>query len=128
MKFKSPIVKSKLSCEEIFNKISNLNNLKEILPKEISEYNSTSDKCSFKIENLPKINLKIKEKINFKKISLIAIDSQVPFYMNCHFKEIDSVTNVFLEIDAEVNFMMKMVVEKPLLNLLKVLSSKIKDL
>ena len=107
MKFKSPIVKSKLSCEEIFNKISNLNNLKEILPKEISEYNSTSDKCSFKIENLPKINLKIKEKINFKKISLIAIDSQVPFYMNCHFKEIDSVTNVFLEIDAEVNFMMK---------------------
>ena len=60
MKFKSPIVKSKLSCEEIFNKISNLNNLKEILPKEISEYNSTSDKCSFKIENLPKINLKIK--------------------------------------------------------------------
>ena len=128
MKFKSPIVTSKLNCEEIFYKISNLNDLKDLLPKEINEYSSTNETCSFKIDNLPKINLKIKDKISFEKISLIAIDSQVPFKMNCHFKEINKITNVYFEIDAEINFMMKIVVEKPLVSLLDKLSSKVKDL
>ena len=39
--FKSPEVIIKKSAEYFFNKIGNLNNLKEVMPSEIKEFTST---------------------------------------------------------------------------------------
>lgn len=126
--FKSPEVVSKLSPQEIFNKISNLNNLKSILPNEIQNFSATENTCSFKIDKLPEMNLKIQNKTKYNKISLIAVDSKIPFCLNVIINEFDQKSNVLLEIEAEVNFMMKLMMEKPLTELLNTLSKKIKDL
>tara|TARA_B100001540_G_C15540803_1_gene521294 strand:+ start:333 stop:722 length:390 start_codon:yes stop_codon:yes gene_type:complete len=126
--FKSPEVLINKSGENIFKKLSNLNNLKDILPKEIEGFKSTEDTCSFKIQNMPKIKLEIAERIPFSKISLIAKESQIPFSLDCHILEKNNQCQVRLEIKTELNMMMKMMLEKPLTQFLDVLATKMKNI
>ena len=53
--FKSKEVIANLNCKDLFTKFTDLNNLKDYLPKDVEEFESNIDKCSFKIESLPKI-------------------------------------------------------------------------
>ena len=114
-KFKSEEVTANLNYKDLFNKFTNLNNLKDYLPKEVEEFESSIDNCSFKIEQLPKMSLQMTEKIAYSHIKFESNESQIPFDMYCYInKNDDNTTNVFLEINMEVNFMMKMLVQKPI--------------
>ena len=125
--FKSPEVIVEKSAEDFFNKIGDLNNLKEIMPSQIESYESTKTTCSFKMSGMPKLALEITEKIEFSKISLTAIDSQVPFSLNCLITEKGEQCQARLEINAELNIMTKMMVEKPLTQFLNALASKMQN-
>ena len=116
--FNSPKVDVNLSAEVLYNKLSNLNNLRSILPPQISDFESTEESCSFKMSGMPKINLEISEKIPYSKISLTAKDSQVPFNLVCLISDNGENCKAILEINAELNMMMKMMLEKPLTNFL----------
>tara|TARA_Y100001935_G_scaffold251161_1_gene252568 strand:- start:48 stop:443 length:396 start_codon:yes stop_codon:yes gene_type:complete len=114
-KFKSETVTANLNYKELFEKFTNLNNLKDYLPKEVEEFESSVDNCTFKIEQLPKMSLQITEKHAFSKIKFESNESQIPFNMYCFINANDeNTTNVDLEINMEVNFMMKMLVQKPI--------------
>ena len=114
-KFKSEEVTANLNYKDLFKKFTNLNNLKDYLPKEVEEFESSTDNCSFKIEQLPKMSLQMTEKIPYSHIKFESNESQIPFDMYCYInKNDDNTTNVFLEINMEVNFMMKMLVQKPI--------------
>jgi len=117
-----------ISAENLYNKLVDLNNLADILPSNISEFQSTNNNCSFKIGHLPKIYLEISDKIPNSKIIYIAKNSKIPFTLECNiFKECD-ITKVVLEINAELNMMMKMMLEKPLSNFLDYTSQKLNKL
>ena len=126
--FKSPEVEVNVSAEVLYNKLSNVNNLRNILPPQVSEFQSTEDSCCFKIDGMPTIHLEIAEKIPNSKISLIAKDSQVPFTLECNISENGDMAKATLEINAELNMMMKMMLEKPLANFLNSASEGLKKL
>ena len=126
--FKSPEIIVNKSAENLFDKISDLNNLKKIMPSEVKDFESTETSCTFKMQGLPKVTLKITEKIKFSKISLTAVDSQIPFSMDCFINEKGEQCQAMLEINAEINFMMKMMLEKPLNNFLNLLASRMQNL
>ena len=126
--FKSPEVRVNLSAEALYNKLSNLNNLKSILPPEISEFRSQEDSCSFKMGGMPIISLVIAKKIPFSIISLVAKESQVPFTLDCRINEDGESCKAILKINAELNMMMKMMLEKPLTNFLNLASEGLKKL
>ena len=67
---------------------------------------------------MPKISLEISEKIPYSKISLRAKDSQVPFNLICLISDNGENCKAVLEINAELNMMMRMMLEKPLSNFL----------
>ena len=114
-KFQSEEVTANLYYKDLFKKFSDLNNLKGYLPKEVEEFESSTNNCSFKIEQLPKISLQLTEKIAYTQIKFESNESQIPFEMNFYLKKNDNnTTNVILEINMEVNFMMKMLVQKPI--------------
>tara|TARA_B110000444_G_C18526574_1_gene449132 strand:+ start:290 stop:679 length:390 start_codon:yes stop_codon:yes gene_type:complete len=125
--FESPEVIIKRSAEYFFNKIGDLNNLKEIMPSNIKDFESTKTTCAFKIQGMPALSLELGEKIPFSKISLIAKGSQVPFFLDCFITEKGDQCQVRLEINAELNIMMKMIVEKPLTQFLNVLATKMEE-
>lgn len=126
--FKSPEIDVNLSPEALYNKLSDLNNLKSILPPQISGFESTKDSCSFKIGGMPKITLGISEKIPYSKISLIAKNSQVPFNLVCLISDNGENCKALLEINAELNMMMKMMLEKPLTSFLNSAAEGLKKL
>jgi len=123
-KFTSPEVIVKRSAENFFIKIADLNNLKEIIPSSIQDFKSTETTCSFKMKGMPALNLELGEKTPFSKISLKAKGSQVPFSLDCFITEKGDQCQARLEINAELNMMMKMMVEKPLTQFLNVLAVK----
>jgi len=117
-----------LSAEELFNKLSDLNNLKEIMPSSIKDFKSDTNNCSFKMKGMPALNLSLSEKTPFSKISLSATESPVSFSLDCHISENGKKCQARLEVNAELNMMMKMMVEKPITNFLIVLSDKMRTL
>ena len=106
-KFKSEKVTANLNYKDLFEKFTNLNNLKDYLPKEVEEFESSVDNCSFKIEQLPKMSLQITEKHAYEKIKFESNESQIPFHMFCYIEKNGDNT-------TELNFMMKMLVQKPI--------------
>ena len=126
--FKSPEIIVNRKADDFFNRIGDLNNLKDIMPSDIKDFTSTERTCSFKMSGMPEIALEISEKIEFSKISLIAIDSQIPFSLDCFITDKSDQCQVRLEINAELNMMMKMMVEKPLTQFLHLLASKMQNL
>ena len=125
--FTSPEVIVNKSAEDFFNKISDLNNLQEIMPSQIENFNSTEETCSFEIQGMPKIELEICEKIKFSKVSLNAKNSPNPFKLNCFIKEKENQCQARLEINIEINMMMRMMIEKPLTQFLDILSHKMQN-
>ena len=125
--FKSPEILISKSAKDLFTKISDLNNLKEIMPSKIEGFISTESTCSFKMKGIPKVSLEILEKIEFSKISLASMDSQIPFTLECLIIENGKQCKVKLEINAKLNMMMKMMVEKPLTNFLEELALKMRN-
>ena len=127
--FSSPeVVVERLNAEQLYNKLSDLNNLKEIMPSSIENFESTHDSCSFKMKGMPKLKLVLSEKIPFSKIKLAAAESPVSFSLNCFITDTGEKCQARLEVNAELNIMMKMMVEKPITNFLNVLSEKIRTI
>ena len=128
--FKGPeIIVENLSAEELFNKLSNLENLKEIIPKDVDEFEIENEKtCSFKMKNMPKLHLEISDKIPFSKITLSAKSNLQDFSLICFIQEKEHQSQARLEIDANINPMMKMMVEKPINNFLNIISDRMRTL
>ena len=126
--FRSPEVIVNKSAEDLFDEISDLNNLKNIMPSAVKDFKSTETSCSFKMQGMPELALKITEKTKFSKISLTAIDSQTPFSLDCLITEKGEQCQAKLVINAELNMMMKMMIEKPLNRFLDVLANKMQNL
>ena len=126
--FKSPEVKVNLSAEMLYAKLSNLNNLKDILPSEITDFQSTEDSCSFKMGGMPKITLVIAEKTPFSKIVLQAENSQIPFSLECTISQNGENCKALLEVNAELNMMMRMMLEKPLTNFLNAIAKSLSQI
>ena len=127
--FKSPEVIVNKSAEDFFNLIGDLNNLKSIMPSQIEGFKSTTTTCSFQMSGMPEVSLEIAEKTEFSKISLRSTESQVAFSLDCYINEKNGTQcQARLEINAELNIMMKMMVEKPLTQFLDVLANKMQNL
>jgi len=127
--FKSPEVIVNKSAEDFFNLIGDLNNLKSIMPSQIDGFKSTATTCSFQMSGMPEVALEITEKTEFSKISLSSIESQVTFSLDCFItKKNETQCQARLEINAELNIMMKMMVEKPLNQFLDALANKMQNL
>ena len=61
--FTSPEVILNRSAEDFFNKIGDLNNLKDIMPSSIKDFESTETTCSFKMKGMPQLKLELGNKI-----------------------------------------------------------------
>ena len=77
------VVVENLTTKQLYYKLSNLTNLKEIIPSNIENFEATEDSCSFKMKGMPKLEMSLTEKTPFSKISLSANESPVNFSLNC---------------------------------------------
>ncbi len=116
-KIESRIGIIKESDENIFTFLSDFNNFKELVPEDrISGFESTEDSCSFNVEGMGKLGLKIIER---EPHNLIKIghdeDSPIEFQLWIQIKEVEKGdSRMKITVEPKLNAMMMSVVKNPL--------------
>ena len=130
MEIKSEQVTLNVSQENVFMFLKNMNNWEQLMPKEkIKEWQSTESECSFKIESLASIGLKLENSTPNSELKIeSAGKSPFPFTINVNVTEVESETsNAQLIFNGQVNPFLKAMVQTPLTNFFNMLADKLKN-
>ena len=129
-KIESDKVEIANSASAVFNYLSDFNNFQKLMPPQVTNWTSTSDECSFTINGMATIGMKIIEKTPVSQITITS-NGKVPFEFKLFvfLTEKDANNCVGqLVFESELNPMMKMMVVKPLGNFFNMLAQKMKDI
>lgn len=126
---KSEVKTMKASQEEVFTFLSDFNNIKKLLPEDkITDWTSSVDECSFKIQGAATIPL-VKDTVEeFSRINIISgPKAPFPFTLVAHINKLegDQGCESYLVFDGEINAFLKMMVVKPLTNLFDYMSRRL---
>ena len=106
--------------EVVFNKLSDLNNIKELQNKstetdKMKDLTYDTDSCSFSVEGIGKIGFRIVDREPFKTIKLNSENAPVQLNVWVQLKKIDEDnTAMKLTLKADLPMMIKMMVDKKL--------------
>jgi hypothetical protein len=114
---------------KFFSFLSDFNNFESLMPEQVVDWESTPDECSFKIQGMATLGMKIIEK-NPNSLIKITSHGKVPFtfFLTCMIADEGNNSKVQLAFDAELNPMMKMMAVKPLTNFLNLLAGKLSQI
>jgi hypothetical protein len=130
MKIESRIGTIKNSEENIYNYLSDFNNFEHLIPKDkVKSWESTEESCTFEVDGVGKIGLKIIDKEPYKTIKFSSLDSKFDFLFWIQLKQIEERdTKVKLTLKAELNPMFQMMAKNPLQKFINLLVEQIEKL
>lgn len=116
--YESNIVQVQASAMQIFDKLSNLENLKPLLAnlppeatQKVKDITVTADTCSFNVENFGQMGFKIIEREPHKTIKFTGDATPVEVYLWIQLVEKEAYnTKMKVTLKADVPFMLKMMV------------------
>jgi carbon monoxide dehydrogenase subunit G len=119
-KIESKIGSIKTSESSLFNFLSNFNNFRHLIPPDkVKNFQSSTDTCTFEIDQIGRTGLKILEKQPFNLIKIVGLDSKIDFHLWIQLKQVTELdTRIKLTMKLDLNPMMKMMAVKPLTNFL----------
>ena len=101
---------------QIFPYISNLSLLTPAIADKVEEWQATEDTCSFKFKGFT-VALRIEEKVENKHVKIVGDGGTVPldfsFWVQLH-QVSDNDTRIRLVLHADLNMMMRMMLDKKL--------------
>lgn len=126
----SQTVSLNTSTNEIFNFLSDLNNYNQLLPSNnISDFKSTSDSCSFKVQGAYHIGLIKMDAQSPNKIVLNSSESSpIKFNLTIYINEQEGKSSTYLDCETSLNPMLKMMIEKPLKNLFDYMANRLLEI
>ncbi|MCW3085906.1 MAG: hypothetical protein JWP12_3272 [Bacteroidetes bacterium] len=130
LKLESEKVAINNASQNIFNYLSDFKNFETLMPPQVTNWQASSDECSFTINGMATIGMKIIEKTPNSKISIIS-NGKVPFEFKLFVLITETGENSCigqLSFESDMNPMLKMMVEKPLGNFFNMLAQKMKDI
>ena len=117
------------SAEDIFNFLSDISNLEKLMPDQVVNWESADDDCSFTIKGMGNIGMQIVERIQPSEIKIVSTKGALKFTLNCVIEMINGdKCHTQLILEADLNPMMKMMVEKPLGKFFNLLVMKLKEI
>jgi hypothetical protein len=127
--FQSHKVDLPVSVEKAYLFLSDLNNLHQLMPEQVVNWQSTADNCSFDIKGMAHISLKIGETIVNKLVRIISmpenpIDLEIRGKLE---KQSADQTFLWIELTADLSPMLKLLASGPLQNLVNIMANKLKE-
>lgn len=129
-KIESEVVDIENSSENIYNYLSDFRNFEKLMPSQVTNWKATEDECSFTLNGMASIGMKIVEKAPFKKITINS-NGKVPFEFQLFVLITEKGTASCvgqLVFESDLNPMLKMMVVKPLGNFFNLLAQRMKDI
>jgi carbon monoxide dehydrogenase subunit G len=101
--------------EQVYNFLADMNNHRQLMPDNITEWQSTANEASFNIENITKLSLKISGRITNREIVIIPAEKP-PFDMQLKWElsASNNTSQAKFTITADLNMLMKMLASGPL--------------
>ena len=132
MIFKSNWTENKRSEKELFEYISDMNNMPPVLPEQVVDITADNDNLSFTIQGMGSVALRVNKREPNKFIQLLP-EGKVPFQfaLNIYIRSSEQqvTTNkqseCYFEIDAQLNPLMQMMASRPLQNLVNMMAEKV---
>lgn len=129
MKLEGKRVSVNANREKVFEFLCDFNNYEKLMPEQIINWKSTENDCSFTVSGMADLNLKFDEKNPPNNIK-ISPNGKTPINFSLILKlEIDSLneqkTTAGVDVDANVNPMLAMMVKRPLENLVNVMAENL---
>lgn len=101
--------------ETVFAYLSDFNNFEELMPDSVTNWQSSTDNCSFKMQGLAKIAMRMSERVPHSSIFIKSEgESPFDFTLTIHIDPHDNHALARLIFEAEINMFMRMIVEKSL--------------
>ena len=118
-----------LPAFKLFEMTSNCQSIAHHISNQAKDIIATEDTCTFTIENIAKVCLKILDKTPFATVRFSAEnDKNIPFFLTLHYTTIsDNETDVEIDLDIDIPIFLKPVLQKPLQRFVETLSEKIKN-
>jgi carbon monoxide dehydrogenase subunit G len=125
--YKSTLITVQKTQLEVFNFLSDYNNFGKLMPEQVTNWQSTDTECSFTIQGMASLQMKIVER---RANDLISMESfgktPIKFTLFVNIEAVnDQSCTALVSIDADINPMLKMMLDKPLSNLVEKLATKI---
>lgn len=116
------------TVEEVFNYLSNAENIGNLLPKDgVKDFKGEQTQCSFKVQGGITISLIQTELVANDQIKMKSGEkSPFPFELTIHLQQREGSTEGYIAFDGEVNAFLSMMVKTPLTNLFNYMSHKLK--
>lgn len=112
--------------QTLFEWLSDMNNVGKLMPSQITNWKSDQESCSYTINGMADINMKIDEKRPTDLIKMVSFGKNpFSFEMNINLKLKGEHTDVQLTFNGDVNPFLKMMVEKPLSNFIDLLGTNL---
>lgn len=125
----------KVNCqqpaEKIFTFLSDFNNFKALMPPQVSNWESTSDTCTFTINNMATVGMKIDSKTPHSKIHILSDGGKVPFTftLDVLITSVDASNCIGqLVFDADIPIFLRPMVTGPLTNFFNLLAKKMAEI
>lgn len=126
--YKSDKITIHKSQEDIYTFLSDFNNFEKLMPEQVTNWKSTNESCSFTIQGMADLAMKMGERTEFSKVIYVS-DGNKPFAFDLNTDIIvngnDSETQIIL--NADLNPMLKMMASRPLQNFVNLLVNKLKE-
>ncbi len=117
------------SCNEVYSFMGDFTNFEHLMPEQIKKWKADQESCSFTIEGLADLSMKIASKTPDRNIHIIA-DGKNPidYTLDCFFIENDGNScKVELVFKADLNPFIKAVASRPLQNFVNMLAVKLQE-
>ena len=118
------------SSNEAFDFLSDFRNFEHLMPQQVVDWQATENECSFTIQGMATLGMKIENKIPYSEIN-IAKSGKAPFDFNlhCYIDKVDEgKSRIKLILDADLNPFLKMMAVNPLKNFLNMLVNKYSEI
>jgi hypothetical protein len=104
----------KASTEQVFKYLADFNNYQEMMPESVNNWESTVDDCSLQVSMVPKIQMKIVERLPNHTIKIKG-SGPFDFDLTVLIETIDDThCKSGMIFEADINPFMKMMIEKPM--------------
>jgi carbon monoxide dehydrogenase subunit G len=126
--FKSQQVSIQRPAEVVFSFVNDFNKLGMLMPEKVSNWQATAETCSFEIQGMAKLNMRVAERIESKLLVLKA-DGANPFdyKLTIHlFPANEMRCEVMVEFNAALNPMLSMMASKSLQKLVEQMVDQLK--
>lgn len=114
--------------DKVFTFLSDLNNLQSLMPDRVKNWQSDTESCTFTIQGMAEISMKIKDKQPNGKLILESFGkSPFSFTLDILIRESGAGSEACIVFNGDVNMFLKMVVEQPLSNFFGMLLDKLPE-